>query len=118
MYGNTVYKLTATGCVPLTSVKVPNDLVEPFNLMYLSRIVVLYNEKIIAGYMNSSGPVKVRKGEFLLAGYGIVVDGEGVFRIKMSLPRISEEEDVHEFPDTSRYYPTTGERFIFYSINQ
>ncbi|OQR66965.1 hypothetical protein BIW11_02270 [Tropilaelaps mercedesae] len=93
MYGSVVYKLTAHTCTPLTTVRVPSDLDEPFNLMYLSRIVVLYNHRIIAGYMNSLGPVKIRKGEFLLAGYGIVVYDEGIFRIKMSLPRSLESEE-------------------------
>lgn len=93
MYGNTIYKLTVKSCTPLTSIKVPIDLIQPFSLMYLSRIVVLYNNQMIAGYMNSAGPVKVRKGEFLLAGYGIVVAEDGIFRIKMSLPRNLESEE-------------------------
>lgn len=86
LYGNTVYKLTAQVCTPLATIQIPAGF-NNFKLMYLGRIIVLHNDYQIAGYMNSGTPVKTCHGEYLNAGYGIVCNTEGIFRIKMSEPR-------------------------------
>ncbi|XP_003737764.1 uncharacterized protein LOC100907010 [Galendromus occidentalis] len=86
LYGNTVYKLTAQICTPLATIQIPAGF-NDFKLMYLGRIIVLHNDYQIAGYMNSGTPVKTCHGEYLNAGYGIVCNTEGIFRIKMSEPR-------------------------------
>lgn len=86
LYGNTVYKLTAQVCTPLATIQIPAGF-KDFKLMYLGRIIVLHNDYQIAGYMNSGTPVKTCHGEYLSAGYGIVCNSDGIFRIKMSEPR-------------------------------
>ena len=86
LYGNRVYKLTAHVCTPLATIQIPAGFSD-FKLMYLGRIIVLHNDYQIAGYMNSGTPVKTCHGEYINAGYGIVCNTEGIFRIKMSEPR-------------------------------
>lgn len=86
LYGNTVYKLTAQICTPLATIQIPAGF-NDFKLMYLGRIIVLHNDCQIAGYMNSGTPIKTCHGEYLNAGYGIVCNTDGIFRIKMSEPR-------------------------------
>lgn len=90
LYGDTIFKLTAQTCTVLMNIQIPDGF-ENFKLMYLGRIVVLQTEKRIAGYMNSERPVKIREGDFMHAGYGIVCNCEGIFRIKMSEPKYESE---------------------------
>ncbi|XP_022655197.1 uncharacterized protein LOC111270021 isoform X2 [Varroa jacobsoni] len=86
MYGNTVYRLSGTGCAPLASIEVPIDMDSTFRVMFLGRITVLQGDTMTAAYLNSNKPAKILHKNYRSAGFGFVWDETGVYQIRMCNP--------------------------------
>ncbi|OQR77455.1 hypothetical protein BIW11_07084 [Tropilaelaps mercedesae] len=59
MYGNTVYRLSGTGCAPLVRIEIPTGMDTTFRVMFLGRITVLQVlrslcDKALRGHSNAN----------------------------------------------------------------